>query len=86
MDLELVAIPGLRTLTARLPDPAFRKHAPQERRRNGTHRLAGRDLKDLGGEADGALDTELLVLGTVDEVRRDYRCPAVSTGAYCVKR
>ena len=27
VDLELVAVPGLGTLTARLPDPAFRKHA-----------------------------------------------------------
>ena len=50
-----------------------------------TYSLAGGDLEDLGGETDGALDTELLVLGTVDEVRRDYRCPVVSTGVYCVK-
>ena len=39
-----------------------------------THRLAGGDLEDLGGEADGAADAELLVLRAVDEVRRD--CPA----------
>ena len=37
-----------------------------------THRLAGGDLEDLGGEADGALDTELLVLRPVDQVSRDY--------------
>ena len=36
-----------------------------------THRLAGGDLEDLGGEADGALDTELLVLRPVDQVSRD---------------
>ena len=34
--------------------------------------LAGGDLEDLGGETDGALDTELLVLSTVDQVRGDY--------------
>ena len=36
-----------------------------------TYSLAGGDLEDLGGETDGALNTELLVLGTVDEVSRD---------------
>ena len=50
--LELVAVPGLRTLTAR--------------------RLTGGNRKDLGGEADRALDAELLVLSAVDEVARDY--------------
>ena len=35
------------------------------------HSLAGGDLENLGGEADGALDTELLVLSTVDQVRGD---------------
>jgi hypothetical protein len=30
--------------------------------------LTGGDLQDLGGQADGALDAELLVLGTVDEL------------------
>ena len=33
--------------------------------------LAGSDLKDLRGKADGALDTQLLVLGTVDQVIGD---------------
>ena len=51
MHLELVAVPGLRTLTAR--------------------RLTGGNRKDLGGEADRALDAELLVLRAVDEVARD---------------
>ena len=36
------------------------------------HSLAGGDLEDLGGETNGALDAELLVLGPVDEVRRDW--------------
>lgn len=36
-----------------------------------TYSLTGGDLKDLGRKADGALDTELLVLSTVDQVRRD---------------
>ena len=36
-----------------------------------TYSLAGGDLEDLGGEADGALDAELLVLRPVDQVRRD---------------
>jgi hypothetical protein len=31
-------------------------------------RLAGGDLQVLGGQADGALDAELLVLGAVDEL------------------
>ena len=39
---------------------------------NTTYSLASGDLEDLGGETDGALDTELLVLGTVDQVVRDY--------------
>ena len=33
--------------------------------------LTGGDLKDLGGETDGALDAKLLVLGTVDELLAD---------------
>lgn len=36
-----------------------------------THGFAGGDLEDLGGETDGSLNTELLVLGPVDEVGRD---------------
>ena len=30
--------------------------------------LAGDDVKTLGGETDGSLDTEVLVLGSVDEI------------------
>lgn len=51
VDLHLVAVPGLGTLTA--------------------GRLAGGDAEDLGGETDGALDTEVLVLGTLDQVGAD---------------
>lgn len=51
VDLHLVAVPGLGTLTAR--------------------GLAGGDAEDLGGETDGSLDTEVLVLSTLDEVSAD---------------
>ena len=44
----------------------------KEDKSTATHSLTGGDLEDLGGEADGALDTELLVLCPVDQVRRDY--------------
>lgn len=37
-----------------------------------THSFAGGNPQDLGREAHRALDTELLVLGTVDEVGRDW--------------
>lgn len=36
------------------------------------YRLAGGDLEDLGREAHGAFDAELLVLGAVDEVAADW--------------
>ena len=36
-----------------------------------THSLTGGDLEDLGWETNGALDTELLILGTVDQIRGD---------------
>ena len=35
-------------------------------------RLPGGDLQVLGREPDGSLDTEVLVLGTVDKVGGDY--------------
>lgn len=44
----------------------------------GTHSLTGGDLEDLGGKADGALDTELLVLGTVDQVIGDFQTTALA--------
>jgi len=34
--------------------------------------FTGGDLQDLGGKADGALDAELLVLSTVDEIGREF--------------
>lgn len=37
--------------------------------------LAGGVLKDLGREADGALDAEVLALRTLDEVGGHYRAP-----------
>lgn len=37
-----------------------------------TRGLAGGDLQDLGGEADGALDAERLGLGALNEVGGDY--------------
>jgi hypothetical protein len=36
-----------------------------------TRGLAGGDLKGLCGETDGALDAEVLALGTVDELLAD---------------
>lgn len=33
--------------------------------------LAGGDLEGLGGQADGALDAEVLVLGAVDDLGAD---------------
>ena len=33
--------------------------------------LAGGDLEALGGQADGALDAEVLVLGALEELARD---------------
>ncbi len=73
VDLELVAIPGLGTLTTRLNS---RRISSEINVVNGfTHSLTGGDLEDLGGETDGTLDTELLVLGAVDQVGRDYENP-----------
>lgn len=41
-----------------------------------TRSLAGNDVKTLGGETNGSLDTEVLVLGAVDEISADYTCGA----------
>ena len=70
VDLKLVAVPGLGTLTARLEKTSFQRRWTHIRL-NITHSLTGGDLQNLGGEADGALDAELLVLSTVDQVLRD---------------
>ncbi len=37
-----------------------------------TYSFASGDLEDLGGQADGAFDTELLILSTIDQIGRDY--------------
>jgi hypothetical protein len=37
-----------------------------------TRRLTGGDTKDLGGETNGTLNLELLILGTLDKIRRNY--------------
>lgn len=42
-----------------------------------TGRLAGGVLEVLGGETDGALDAEVVVLGAVDEVTRDWESAIV---------
>lgn len=70
VDLELVAVPGLRTFTARLETKKSMLVLGVQRK-NRTYRLASGDLKALGREADGALHAELLVLCAVDEIRRD---------------
>ena len=69
--LELVAIPRLGSLTARLLQNNEKLVQVLSIHENSTNRLAGGDLEDLGGETDGALHTELLVLGAVDQVRGD---------------
>jgi len=37
-----------------------------------THRFAGGDLQDFGGQTHGAFDAKLLVLGSVDEIGRNW--------------
>ena len=71
VDLELVTVPSLRTFTARLGGQLSATSYSRYDAKKDTHRLAGGDLEDLGGKTDGTLDAELLVLGPVDEVRRD---------------
>ena len=67
VDLELVAIPSLGTLTARLQ--TFGVNIGIDSSTTATYSLTGGDLEDLGRKADGALDAELLVLCPVDQVR-----------------
>lgn len=45
--------------------------------------LTGGDLEDAGRETDGALDAELLGLGTLDEVGGDYDIPICSLISSC---
>ena len=37
-----------------------------------TYSLTGGDLKNLGGQTNGAFDTEILVLRAVHKITRDY--------------
>jgi hypothetical protein len=37
-----------------------------------TRRLTSGDTEDLGRETNGTLDLELLILGTLNKIRRDY--------------
>jgi hypothetical protein len=70
--LKLVAVPGLRTLTARLTNASVNEMQVIINARGDTDSLTGCDFKDLGGEANRTFDTELLVLCTVDEVGGNY--------------
>jgi hypothetical protein len=47
-----------------------------------TYRLAGSDLENLGRETNRALHKQLLILGTIDKVRRDWKV----TLSICVQR
>lgn len=70
VNLELITIPCLGTLTTRL-NYIISKRFPRMGLQM-TYSLTGGDLQDLGGEADRSLDTELLVLGAVDEIAGDW--------------
>ena len=43
----------------------------REGERERDERLPGGDLEDLSGHPDGSLDSEILVLGSVDEIVGD---------------
>ena len=76
VDLEFVAVPSLRTFTTRLNGQDSESVSGSVTDGNNyMHRLTGGDLKDLGGETDGAFDAQLLVLCTIDEVPADYAGP-----------
>jgi hypothetical protein len=78
VDLQLKTIPSLGAFTARLATEQKRsKTVLSVYQEKETYSFTGGDPEDLGWKADGALDTELLVLGTVDEVSGDcteFRC------------
>lgn len=63
-------IPSLRTFTTGLYE-LHKYSSGSAVRANDTYRLTGRDGKDLRRVTNRALDAELLVLCTVDEVRGD---------------
>lgn len=77
VDLQLKAIPSLGAFTARLATEKRSKTVLSVYQGKKAYSFTGGDPEDLGGETDGALDAELLVLGTVDEVSGDcteFRC------------
>lgn len=43
-----------------------------------TYSLTSSDFQDLGGQTNGALDTELLILSPVDQVIGDYGLRSIS--------
>ena len=71
VDLQLKTIPGLRTFTARLATKRKSQKQGNVLTKKKEYSFTGGDPEDLGWEADGALDAELLVLGAVDEVSGD---------------
>jgi len=70
MNLELVTIPCLGTLTTRLKK-IMSKHITRVKTR-ATYRLTGCDLQNFGRKTNGAFDTELLVFGTADQISRNF--------------
>ena len=69
VDLEFVTVPSLGTFTARLKTGwAIRAH-PSE---SATYRFSRSYFENFSRETNGTLDAQLLVLGTVDEIRRDW--------------
>lgn len=69
VDPHLVSVPGLRTLTtwAIKCISAVQAYCGQL-----SSRLSGGVLEDFGWEPDGAFDSEVSVLGSVDEVGADW--------------
>ena len=51
---------------------ARRRKEKEEGGGEGNERLPGGDLEDLGRHSDGSLDSEILILGSVDEIVGDY--------------
>lgn len=73
VDLELVAVPGLRTLTARL----FKRYNVNTTltkfiESTEAYSLTGGDLENLGRQTNRALNAEVLILRAVHKVTRDY--------------
>ncbi len=69
VNLELIAIPCLGTFTKRLQTTEINSSSINRPCR--TYSLASGNLQDFSGEADRALNAELLVLGSVDKVAGD---------------